>query len=939
MGNANKHGSLVCDRSLGRVGHLMPHRVNWSTQQLAEFLGLVSSFNDPAFARRRAVERAAEAFDAEVAALVSRDAIEASIGFPAGAEPRSLTAVASGERQMIEVPGVGTCTAFAATLDDEDSGKLVVARGNGDLDSDELSLLQAMARVLGLTLRMLGSLDTERALREHAERERAEREHAEMNYRRLVERLPAIVYTAYAGENGAWSYVSPQIKSLLGFTPEEWLADPTLWAKQLHHDDRERVLADERAVVAGENTNSPGDYRMIARDGRVIWFSDDAVLLHDEDGKPYWHGVLFDITYRKRAETEVKRQAAQQEAVARLGELALERTPLGELMQRAVADAAAILEVDFGNVLQLKEEEGILVQRAGFGLGDAAQEVIVPAHPAASHAGFTLARGAPVIVEDWQSEQRFNRIPLVDSTGVQTGLAVIIEGSDRPFGVFVLQSTHFRAFSAKDVNFVQSLANVLADAIEREGTEEEIRHQAVHDPLTRLPNRLLFLDRLAHALAQSRRRRSKVAVLFLDLDHFKLINDSLGHAAGDELLTAVAPRLKEALRPGDTVARFGGDEFGVLIEDLSDERDSIAVAEHIGAIFARPFILRGVEHFVTSSIGIAIAHDGNERPQSLIRDADAAMYRAKERGRGRYELFDQVMRARAIERLKLENELRRALGRDELTVYYQPVVSLKTGAIVSLEALVRWNHPGRGLTLPGDFILLAEESGLIESIGRWVLEEACRQAAHWQNARPDAAPVGVSVNLSARQVAQRDLPDILEGIVRSTGIDPASLSLEITESTLVEESEGPVATLKAIRAMGMKLVIDDFGTGYSSLGYLERFPLDALKIDRSFVERLALGQESAAIVNAVIAMAGALSISVVAEGVENEVQLAELRRLECGYAQGNFFSTPLPASDVTKLLGRPYPWVGRLGSGGFRALAGDAPPGAKQTAREFGRYS
>jgi predicted signal transduction protein with EAL and GGDEF domain len=393
------------------------------------------------------------------------------------------------------------------------------------------------------------------------------------------------------------------------------------------------------------------------------------------------------------------------------------------------------------------------------------------------------------------------------------------------------------------------------------------------------------------------------------------------------------------VRPGDTVARFGGDEFGVLIEDMSDERDAIAVAEHIGAIFTRPFILKGVEHFVTASIGIAIAHESSERPQALIRDADAAMYRAKERGRGRYELFDQVMRARALDRLKLENELRRALGRDELTVHYQPVVSLKTGAIVSVEALLRWNHPGRGLIYPNDFILVAEESGLIEGIGRWVLEESCRQAVQWQNTRPDAAPVGVSVNLSARQLAQRDLAETLEGIVHSTGIDPASLSLEITESTLVDESEASIENLKAIRSMGMRLAIDDFGTGYSSLGYLKRFQLDALKVDRSFVEGLVVQQESTAIVNAVIAMAGALSITVVAEGVETEVQLTELRRLECGFAQGNFFAAPLPATEITKLLGRPYPWLVRMGSGGFRALAGDDPLGGRSTAREFGRYS
>jgi diguanylate cyclase (GGDEF)-like protein len=461
-------------------------------------------------------------------------------------------------------------------------------------------------------------------------------------------------------------------------------------------------------------------------------------------------------------------------------------------------------------------------------------------------------------------------------------------------------------FSEEDVNFVQSLANVLAEAIDRRAAEDEMRRRALHDPLTLLPNRTLFGDRLAHALLQSRRRESLTAVLFCDIDHFKLINDSLGHAAGDELLTGVAPRLKEALRPGDTVARFGGDEFAVLVEDLADEREAVEVAERIGALFTRPFVLSGIEHFVTVSVGIAIARKPGERPETLIRDADAAMYRAKERGRGRYEVFDQVMRARAVERLQLENELRRAIGRDELRVHYQPIVSLESGHVVAFEALVRWQHPRRGLIAPADFIPTAEESGTIESLGRWVLECACRQAAEWHAARPDGFPVGMSVNLSARQVSQPDLPDMVAEMLTSTGLEPSSLSLEITESALVEESEAPVQNLTALREMGVRLVIDDFGTGYSSLAYLRRFPLDAIKIDRSFVEGLGVERDSAAIVDALVAMARALSLGVIAEGVETAMQIEELKRLGCRQAQGFFFATPLPAPQVQELMGAGY---------------------------------
>jgi Amt family ammonium transporter len=335
----------------------------------------------------------------------------------------------------------------------------------------------------------------------------------------------------------------------------------------------------------------------------------------------------------------------------------------------------------------------------------------------------------------------------------------------------------------------------------------------------------------------------------------------------------------------------------VLIEDLDDEREAIEVAERIGALFTRPFVLSGIEHFVTVSVGIAIAREPGERPETLIRDADAAMYRAKERGRGRYELFDQGMRARAVERLQLENELRRAIGRDELRVHYQPIVSLDSGSVIAFEALVRWQHPRRGLVSPDGFIPTAEESGVIESLGRWVLERACRQAAEWHAASPDAFPVGMSVNLSARQVAQPDLPQLVGETLTSTGLDPAVLSLEITESALVEESSA-VENLAALRAMGVRLVIDDFGTGYSALSYLRRFPLDAIKIDRSFVEGLGIERDSLAIVDALIAMAGALSLGVIAEGVETPKQVEELKRLGCRRAQGFLFAPPLAAADA-----------------------------------------
>jgi diguanylate cyclase (GGDEF)-like protein/PAS domain S-box-containing protein len=728
------------------------------------------------------------------------------------------------------------------------------------------------------------------------------------DYRRLVERLPAIVYASELGEHGRWRYVSPQIEDILGYTPEEWLAEPTLWSRSLHPEDRERAISQETRRTIGNRNPPPLDYRMVTRDGRTVWILDEAVLEPDELGVPVWHGVLYDITERKKAEQELRRSAAQQAAVARLGGKALKDGAPDTLMAEAAAVLTEIEGVDGACVWEVGRDGRRLRLRAGLEGRLAGSERASAALD--SHAGAALDSKLHVIVDDWSTETRFSMPPALRVVGMRSSLAVPIEGKERPFGVLDIHSTEPNRFTPQDVHFVQASANVLADAIERHAADQALRHRVLHDSLTGLPNRLSFVDSLNEALRRSTASGSPVGILFLDLDNFKLINDSMGHHAGDELLRAVAPRLRSHLRPGDIVARFGGDEFGILVDRLADEDEAVAIADRIAAAFAEPYAMHGVDHFVSASIGIAVARPSAREPidaDLLIRDADAAMYRAKERGRARCELFDAEMRAGALRRLEVERELRHALERNELELHYQPLIALRSGEITGLEALVRWRHPKRGLLDPGDFVSIAEDSGMIDSIGRWVQENACRQILEWHELRPDQRPFDVSVNLSARQVTNRELAASIAEILAGTGLDPVHLLLEITESVLVEESATARGTLEALSETGVGLVLDDFGTGYSSLAYLNRFPFDALKVDRSFIDALGVEQERTAIVEAIIGMARALSLDVIAEGVENEAQLSELRRLGCDYAQGHFFSRPLPVEKISALLGEGVP--------------------------------
>jgi diguanylate cyclase (GGDEF)-like protein/PAS domain S-box-containing protein len=461
----------------------------------------------------------------------------------------------------------------------------------------------------------------------------------------------------------------------------------------------------------------------------------------------------------------------------------------------------------------------------------------------------------------------------------------------QPDGTVRTLESRGRALVGAD-GVVHKLLGTAQDVTERRETERELEHQALHDQLTNLPNRTLFLDRLQHALTRSRRSGSSLAVYFCDVDDFKNVNDTLGHEAGDELLLALPPRLSEALRAGDTVARFGGDEFVVLCEDLASEAEAIAIAERIPEAFRLPFELEGFPHHLTVSVGVVFVRRGAANATELLRDADAAMHGAKSAGKNRFEVFDTRLRASLVARLQTEADLRRAIETDELRLRYQPLMSLRSGAFVGAEALVRWEHPERGLLSPAEFIPIAEDSGLIVPLGAWVLAEACRQAAAWDGEQR------VAVNLSPRQLTHSDVPALLERALVETGVDPSQIELEITENVLMEQSSDALVPLRRLKQMGVRVVLDDFGTGWSSLGYLQRFPIDGLKIDREFIDGLGVETGDTAIVSAVLSLARALELEVVAEGVETERQLEWLRERGCTYAQGYLLGRPMAAAQL-----------------------------------------
>ena len=664
--------------------------------------------------------------------------------------------------------------------------------------------------------------------------------------------------------DGTLIYVSPVVERIFGYKVEELSGQSNF--ELLHPDDSHVLMTGLRKALETPGVYHTVQVRLRHKEGHWMWTEITGNAVVNGRGELEIHTVSRDITQR-RANEEALRQA--EEKYRSIFENAVEgifqTTPGGHYLD---ANPSLARIYGFDSVDEL---------RATF--SDIAGQLYV------------------------DPNRRAEFVHLMDDAGEVSNFESQIRRKD---GELIWISENARV--VRDENgAVSYYEGTVEDITATRESKERLLHDALHDRLTGLSNRALFMDRLEQTFARLVRRPDALfAVLFLDFDRFKNINDSLGHLAGDQLLKAISGRLQDCLRPGDTVSRFGGDEFAILLENVTELSDATIVAERVQKAMTRPFQLGSQQVFSSASIGIALGHADYRHAEDLLRDADMAMYRAKARGKARHEVFDAEMHTRAVALLQLETDLRWAIERDEFRLYYQPIVRLDGGIVVGFEALIRWQHPQRGLVSPAEFIPIAEETGWIVPIGQWVLQEACAQLARWQKSAE--TPLSMSVNLSGKQFSQPDLIELVETTVRESGIAPGSLQLEITESAIMEDAQIVTSRLLQLRKLGVKLGLDDFGTGYSSLSYLHRFPLDTLKIDRSFVARLLEDGENREIVRTIVTLGKNLGMDVVAEGVEEAQQLSDLRDLRCQHGQGYYFARPLPADEAIRVLSEKPQW-------------------------------
>ena len=730
---------------------------------------------------------------------------------------------------------------------------------------------------------------------------------SEMKFRAVAESANDAIVSA--GPNGLIVAWNRGAQLIFGYTEDEAVGQsltilmPAMY-RDAHKSGIERFQMTGDPHVIGSTVQVEGQ----RKDGTVFPL-ELSLAYWDRDGERYFTGIIRDITERRNAELALQREVSFVRLLKSIAQASNEATDARDALSLSLAAICdhANWPVGHAYVTDPDDPTRLIPSEIWYFRDHAGYEDFqratgdMPLSAGIGLPGRVLLEGRPAWISDVTEDPNFPRIDAARRLGLHAGIAFpVLVGQE----VVAVLEFFTQEVLASDEGFIEVMGQIgtqLGRVIERERSEEQLTHHALHDPLTGLPNRALFLDRLAMALARAERHPA-VAVLFLDVDRFKLINDSLGHEAGDKLLLAVTARLRTVLRPTDTVARFGGDEFVVVCEDLDRGEDVIGLAERLVETMSEPFNLDGNEVFLTVSVGIAIAESPEHTPQGLLRDADAALYRAKEFGRGRYEVFNEVMRSHAVERLETVSALHRALEREEFRVHYQPQFDLNTRQIVGVEALLRWQHPQRGLVPPLEFIPLAEETGLIIEIGRWVLRESCRQAQRWAAAYPQGAHLAMSVNISPRQLQQPKLVDDLAAILDETGFDPARLVLEITESVLMHDVASIVRRLQELKVLGVRLAIDDFGTGYSSLSYLRELPIDVLKIDKSFIDGLGGDNEQAAVASTIVRLAQTLQLETVAEGVERAEHVTELQALRCNLAQGYYFARPLEVMDFEFLL-------------------------------------
>ncbi len=697
------------------------------------------------------------------------------------------------------------------------------------------------------------------------------------------------------GDDGLITYVSPALHAVLGFDPEDFVGRPY---RDLLDPD-EMLEAEEVFAPTAQNAGADQSHEFRARhaDGRYRILN---AVVTDMLDDPLVHSLVInirDVTSRRVVEDLLSEQADLLEAIARGAPLEITLQKITQMIEHVMDDAACSIGI--------LDPDGLIRVRAAPSLPRQIVSILDDL-TADSDAGIELRRsdGDP-IVYDLTEVSPFGAPTVFANHGfaLVRQAPVLAPGSGELLGALNVFHPQNDKLTSLEANLLDRALNLAAIAIERRRFESTLEYQALYDPLTGLPNRTLLHNRIQDALSRASRLDTGVAVLFVDLDRFKVINDSVGHALGDQLLIEVTERFKQPLRPGDTLGRFGGDEFMIVCSRVATDEDAVATAERFMAQLTEPVKIDGGEIFVTASVGIAFDLDGTITTESLIRNADVAMYRAKDQGRNQLVVFQETLDQRAVDQLAVEQALRHAIEHKEFELYFQPVVRLLDGAMTHVEALVRWHRPGHGLVFPGDFIPLAEETGLIVPMGWWILEEACTRAAAWPDL-PEGEQVEVAVNLSARQLASPELLPIVHDVLKRTGLSPERLCFEVTESALVRDVEQAKEALLAIKSLGVRLAIDDFGTGYASLDYVRHFSMaDYLKIDRSFVEGVDKdGSQEAAIVTAAIALARSLGLTVIAEGVETLFQMEALRDLSCDLAQGYLFSRPIPIDAAIDLL-------------------------------------